>query len=179
MFWVFFKTLWIGDNYVCEFCVFSTCKCITDHAISATHLEPSELTEPSLDSLEPCLTSLFLGRSGMTSQLRCTPLLSGLLAPPPRKTAGKGEMTGLVIDNSNEHRNTNEEIESRTHWDKWPIFQVQFSHWGKNPHFIQKFTFWKSQFLQNSQFQNLNFHKIHISEISFFTKFTILKSHFS
>lgn len=37
----------------------------------------------------------------MTSQLRCTPLLSGLLFPPPRKTAGKGEMTGLVIISDN------------------------------------------------------------------------------
>ena len=51
---------------------------------------------------------------------------------------------------------------------------------GKNPHFIQKFTYWKSQFLQNSHFWNLIFHKIHTSEISIFTKFTCyLKSHFS
>ena len=39
-----------------------------------------------------------------------------------------------------------------------------FAHWGKNPQFIQKFTFWNYHFWQNSQFRNLNFHKIHIFE---------------
>ena len=54
------------------------------------------------------------------------------------------------------------------------------SHWGKNPHFIKKFTHWKSQFfLQNSPYWNFIFNKIHISEITFFTKFAIMKSHFS
>ena len=42
-----------------------------------------------------------------------------------------------------------------------------------------KFTIWKSQFSQNSQFENLIFHKIHNFKVSFFTKFTIWKSHFS
>ena len=32
---------------------------------------------------------------------------------------------------------------------------------------------------KNSHFENPNFHKIHISEIPIFTKFTFLKSHFS
>ena len=41
---------------------------------------------------------------------------------------------------------------------------VYNTHWGKNPHFIQKITFLKS-----------HFHKIHIFEISIFTKFTFLK----
>ena len=49
----------------------------------STHFEPSELTEPSLDSFEPCLVSLGL-IAGITSVLRCTPLDSDLL-PPPRK----------------------------------------------------------------------------------------------
>ena len=48
-----------------------------------THFEPSELTEPSLDSFELCLVSLGL-IAGITSVLRCTPLDSDLL-PPPRK----------------------------------------------------------------------------------------------
>ena len=39
---------------------------------------------------------------------------------------------------------------------------------AQNPHCIQKFTYWKS-----------NLHKIHNSKISFFTKLTFLKSHFS
>ena len=43
-----------------------------------------------------------------------------------------------------------------------------------------KFTISKSHFFsQNSQFQNLIFHKIHNLKISFFTKFPILKSQFS
>ena len=37
----------------------------------------------------------------------------------------------------------------------------------------------KSHFSQNSQFQNLNFYKIHNFKILFFTKFTISKLHFS
>ena len=41
---------------------------------------------------------------------------------------------------------------------------------------MTKFTFSKSHFPQNSHFQSLIFHKIHISQISFFTKFTFLKS---
>ena len=54
------------------------------------------------------------------------------------------------------------------------------NHTGaKNAHFIRKFTFWKSHFWQNSQFQNLIFHQIHIFKVSFFTKFTFSKSHFS
>ena len=53
--------------------------------------------------------------------------------------------------------------------DKFTQKEVHtFSHWGKNPHFIQ-----------NSHIENPNFYKIHLSEISFFTKFTFLKSHFS
>ena len=32
---------------------------------------------------------------------------------------------------------------------------------------------------KNSHYENLNFYKIHILKITFFTKFTILKSHFS
>ena len=32
---------------------------------------------------------------------------------------------------------------------------------------------------KNSHFENLTFHKIHISKILFFTKFTLQKSHFS
>ena len=38
-----------------------------------------------------------------------------------------------------------------------------------------KFTFSKSHFWQNSHFQNLIFHKIHISEVSFLTKFTFFR----
>ena len=60
------------------------------------------------------------------------------------------------------------------------------SHWGKNPKinpkihilktsFLTKFTFLKSHSWQISHFENLIFHKIHISEISIFTKFTFLK----
>ena len=45
-----------------------------------THFEPSELTEPSLDSFELCFVSLGLFE-GITSVLRCTPLISGLLPP--------------------------------------------------------------------------------------------------
>ena len=36
-----------------------------------------------------------------------------------------------------------------------------------------------SFFSQNSHFENIIFHEIHISKISFFMKFTFLKSHFS
>ena len=45
---------------------------------------------------------------------------------------------------------------------------VEASHWGKN-----------SQFIQNSHFESLIFHKIHNIKISFLPKFTISKSHFS
>ena len=52
------------------------------------------------------------------------------------------------------------------------------AHWGKNPYFypkihiskipiFTKFTFLKSQFSQNSHFQNLIFHKIQINETNF------------
>ena len=41
--------------------------------------------------------------------------------------------------------------------------------------FFTKFTNLKSQFSQNLHFWNLNFHKIQISEILFFAKFTFLK----
>ena len=55
---------------------------------------------------------------------------------------------------------------------------------------LLRYTFWKSYFWQNSHFEIHIFHKIHIlkfsflhkihfSEISFFTKFTIVKSQFS
>ena len=71
---------------------------------------------------------------------------------------------------------------SKTHKSQMPIYVGLYyyctSHWGKKPQFIQKFTFWKSQFWQNSHVENLIFHKIHISKISFFTKFTFPKSHF-
>ena len=53
------------------------------------------------------------------------------------------------------------------------------THLCKNPQFVQKFTFWNSHFSQNSHFQNLIFHKIHIFKVQFFTKFTISKSNFS
>ena len=43
----------------------------------------------------------------------------------------------------------------------------------------KKITYWQPQFLQNSPFWILNFHKIHTSEFSIFTKFTLLNSHFS
>ena len=79
---------------------------------------------------------------------------------------------------------------------------LNIAHWGKNPQFIQKIRFWKSQFPQNSHFkylshfwqnthswnlifaknshfEHLDFHKIHIFKISFFTKFTFRTSHFS
>lgn len=46
-----------------------------------THLEPSELTDPS-ESLDPCLTSLLPGWFGITSQLLWTPLPAGFLRPP-------------------------------------------------------------------------------------------------
>jgi len=44
------------------------------------------------------------------------------------------------------------------------------TRWGKNPHFIQK---------KNSHIDNRNFYKIHLSEFSIFTKFTLLNSQFS
>ena len=40
---------------------------------------------------------------------------------------------------------------------------ISLSRWDKNSHFTQTFTYWKSQFLQNSHFLNLIFHKIHIT----------------
>ena len=55
---------------------------------------------------------------------------------------------------------------------KYSIYLFQA---GAKIHIFQKSTYWKSQFLQNSPFWNLIFHKIHLSKISFFTKFTFLK----
>jgi len=43
-----------------------------------------------------------------------------------------------------------------------------YPHWDKNQHFIQKL-----------HIESPNFHKIHISETSFFTKFTFSNSQFS
>ena len=56
-----------------------------------THFEPSELTEPSLESFELCLVNLGLF-AGITSVLRCTPLDSDLL--PPRSKP-KNRATGV------------------------------------------------------------------------------------
>ena len=42
--------------------------------------------------------------------------------------------------------------------------------------FVTKFTTSKSHFKQNSRFKNLNFHKIHFSEISSFAKFTFFET---
>ena len=46
-----------------------------------THLDPSELTDPS-ESLEPCLMSLDPCGAGITSELRWTPLVAWVLRPP-------------------------------------------------------------------------------------------------
>ena len=54
-----------------------------------THFEPSELTEPSLESFDPCFVSLGLF-AGITSVLRCTPLDSVRLPPPRRKSKNNG-----------------------------------------------------------------------------------------
>ena len=54
-----------------------------------THFEPSELTDPSLESFEPCFVSLGLF-AGITSVLRCTPLDSVRLPPPRRKSKNNG-----------------------------------------------------------------------------------------
>ena len=53
-----------------------------------THFEPSELTDPSLESFEPCFVSLGL-LAGITSVLRCTPLVNVRL-PPRRKSKNNG-----------------------------------------------------------------------------------------
>ena len=53
-----------------------------------THFEPSELTEPSLESFDPCFVSLGLF-AGITSVLRCTPLVNVRL-PPRRKSKNNG-----------------------------------------------------------------------------------------
>ena len=45
---------------------------------------------------------------------------------------------------------------------------VYFAHWVKNPHFIKK-----------SHFEIINFPTIHNFKLSFFTKFTFSKCHFS
>ena len=57
--------------------------------------------------------------------------------------------------------------------------KVSNTHWGKNHQLFQKVTFWKSHFSRNSHFKSLIFHKIHISKISFFTKFTLSNSFFT
>ena len=49
------------------------------------------------------------------------------------------------------------------------VLKNRGGHTGAKIHILSK----------NSQFGNHNFHKIHLSEISFFTKFTFLKSNFS
>ena len=54
-----------------------------------THFEPSELTDPSLESFEPCFVSLGLF-GGITSVLRCTPLVNVRL-PPRRKSKNNGQ----------------------------------------------------------------------------------------
>ena len=54
-----------------------------------THFEPSELTDPSLESFEPCFVSLGL-LAGITSVLRCTPLVNVRL-PPRRKSKNNGQ----------------------------------------------------------------------------------------
>ena len=54
-----------------------------------THFEPSELTEPSLESFDPCFVSLGLF-AGITSVLRCTPLVNVRL-PPRRKSKNNGQ----------------------------------------------------------------------------------------
>ena len=54
----------------------------------STHFEPSELTEPSLESFDPCFVSLGLF-AGITSVLRCTPLVNVRL-PPRRKSKNNG-----------------------------------------------------------------------------------------
>ena len=58
----------------------------------ATHFEPSELTEPSLESFELCFASLGLF-AGITSELLCTPLVIGLLPPRKNSKNRQGVMT--------------------------------------------------------------------------------------
>ena len=55
----------------------------------STHFEPSELTEPSLDSFELCFVSLGLF-VGITSVLRWTPLVS-VLFPPRIQSKNRGQ----------------------------------------------------------------------------------------
>ncbi len=52
-----------------------------------THFDPSELTDPSLDSLEFCLTSSSVDLAGRTSQLRWTPKFR---PPAPRSQSTGG-----------------------------------------------------------------------------------------
>ena len=54
---------------------------IKDTMRLTTHFEPSELTEPSLESFEPCFANLGLF-AGITSELRWTPLVPCGLLPP-------------------------------------------------------------------------------------------------
>ena len=62
---------------------------------------------------------------------------------------------------------------------RYIIFTTLWHMLGQKSTFFQKFILWKSQFLKNSPFWNLIFHKIHVSRILIFTKFTFLKSKFS
>ena len=64
-------------------------------------------------------------------------------------------------------------------WFRHTGIPDSITHWSKNPQFIQKLPFWKYHFSQNSLFENIIFHKIHLWKISFFTKSTFSNSHFS
>ena len=60
-----------------------------------THLDPSELTEPS-ESFEPCLVSRGPGWVGMTSQLLWTPLF--MILRPPRSQSTYNTPKQMVTD---------------------------------------------------------------------------------
>jgi len=63
-----------------------------------THLEPSELQDPSLESLLFCLTmtaNLGLTSAGKTSTLRCTPVeREGAPKGPPRPPPPRSHSNG-------------------------------------------------------------------------------------